>query len=264
LKPRPIIGGILSEPAARWPALFGKSKFFQEHPYFLPCAAAGLLAFISGAIAIPSLKEVSGRKLSYVGLLTKLQSSPTAIAREKDRQRRALEARNGTVTSTTPLLNRHQVYGSRENAEGRDIVEETPATFRSLLIHQVIFPLAVYMVQALVDMSSTVLLPLMYSTSIPLGGLGFDAYHIGVILSVWGVIYAVVMVLVLGRAIRKFGPRTVHIFCYATYFVNIALYPLLAHFVQGSRRVDAKIWAVIVVQLICRLANGMSYGTPFL
>ena len=120
------------------------------------------------------------------------------------------------------------------------------------------------MVQALVDMSSTVLLPLMYSTSIPWGGLGFDAYHIGIILSVWGVIFAVVMVMVLGRTIRKYGPRKVHIFCYATYFVNIALYPLLAHLVRRSGSVDAKVWAVIVIQLVCRLANGMSYGALFL
>ena len=173
------------------------------------------------------------------------------------------------MTSTTPLLYRSQVaqvYDSRGDAERRDtdIVEETPATFRSLLIPQVILPLAVYMVQALIDMSSTILIPLMYSTSIPLGGLGFDAYHIGVILSVWGVVYAVVMILVLGRAIRRFGPRAVHIFSYATYFVNFALYPLLAHLVRRAGRVDATAWAVIVVQLACRLVNGMSYGTLFL
>jgi len=117
------------------------------------------------------------------------------------------------------------------------------------------------MVQAVIDMSSQVLLPLMFSTSIELGGLGLDAYDIGIIMSGWGVINAIFMVMVLGRVIRKFGPRAVHIFCYATYFGNIALYPLLAHYVQRSGRVDAKAWAVIVVQLACRLANGMSYGT---
>ena len=114
------------------------------------------------------------------------------------------------------------------------------------------------MVQALVDMSSTILLPLMYSTSIPLGGLGFDAYHIGIIMSVWGVVYARVMVL--GRAIRRFGPRTVHIFSYGTYFANFALYPLLAYLVRHSGSVDAKAWGAIVVRLACRLVNGKSYG----
>ena len=171
--------------------------------------------------------------------------------------------------STSPLLDRApQDYGSREDTERGDIATETqvaesPATFKDLLIPQVLLPLAVYMVQALVDMASTVLLPLMYSTSIELGGLGLSAYDIGLILSGWGVISAIVMITVLGWAIRRFGPRAVHIFCYITYFVNLALYPLLAYLVQRSGRVDAKAWAVIVAQLACQLANGMSYGTFF-
>ena len=135
-----------------------------------------------------------------------------------------------------------------------------PTTFRSLLIPQVFLPLAVYMVQALVDMSSTVL-PLMYSILIELGGLDFDAYHIGIILNVWGVVCAVVMVLLLGRAI---GPRTVHIFSYATYSAKITSYSLLANLVRRSGRVGAKTWAVIAVQLTYQPANGMLYGTPFL
>ena len=143
-------------------------------------------------------------------------------------------------------------------------VAEAPATFKDLLIPQVLLPLAVYMVQALVDMSSQVLLPLMYSTSIELGGLGLSAYDIGLILSGFGVVSAITMITALGWVIRRFGPRAVHIFCYATYFVNLALYPLLAHFVQRSGRVDAKAWAVIVLQLACRVANGMSFGTFFL
>ena len=58
-KSRPVIGSILSQPAETWPSLFGTYKFFHQYPYFLPCAAAGLLAFISGTIAFLSLKEVS-------------------------------------------------------------------------------------------------------------------------------------------------------------------------------------------------------------
>jgi len=161
-----------------------------------------------------------------------------------------------------------QDYDSREDIEksgkaAETEVAEASATFWDLLIPQVVLPLVVFMVQAVIDMSVKVLLPLMYSTSIELGGLGFDAYHIGVIMSVWGVINAIFTIMVFGRAIRKFGSRTVHIFCYVTYFVNIALYPLLVHFVQRSGRVDAKVWAVIVLQLACQLGNGVSYGVFF-
>jgi hypothetical protein len=55
---RPIIGGILSTPASRWPKIFGRIAFFQAYPYFLPCAVAALIAFASVPMAIFWLKEV--------------------------------------------------------------------------------------------------------------------------------------------------------------------------------------------------------------
>lgn len=39
---------------------------------------------------------------------------------------------------------------------------------------------------AFVNQSVVVLLPLMFSSSIPLGGLGMSPFQIGVIMSVWG------------------------------------------------------------------------------
>ena len=53
-----MLGGMLSNAADRWPDVFGKNKFIVEHPYFLPSAAAGLIAFISFAISAIALKEV--------------------------------------------------------------------------------------------------------------------------------------------------------------------------------------------------------------
>jgi len=56
---RPIIGGVLSNAAQRWPSTLGRIHYLQDHPYFLPCAVAGLLAFVAFAISFLSLKEVS-------------------------------------------------------------------------------------------------------------------------------------------------------------------------------------------------------------
>jgi len=55
---RPIIGGVLSQPAERWPDTFGRIHFFRRYPYFLPCAAAAFLAFLSYPIAFFGLNEV--------------------------------------------------------------------------------------------------------------------------------------------------------------------------------------------------------------
>ncbi|RDB25878.1 Protein ZINC INDUCED FACILITATOR-LIKE 1 [Hypsizygus marmoreus] len=255
----PILGGILSQPATRWPFLFGKISLFRDHPYFLPCAAASLLAFASGAIAFISLKE----------------TLPSAVAQQKidGQMNSSVEAAKSNTDSTTRLLEDHDSvdYGSSEGSnvsrESRRrssstiLDTEQPPPFKALLTPQVIITLSVYTFLAFVDMSSQILLPLVYSTSIPLGGLGFDAYQIGVILGVWGVINVIVQLSFLGNLIRRFGPTKVHIFSQCSYVWNIGLYPLLSFLVKRSGRVDAKVWTVMIVQLALRLTNNMAYGS---
>jgi hypothetical protein len=53
-----MLGGGLSHPAQNWPKTIGQITFFREHPYFLPCAVAGFIAFVSGLVALFGLKEV--------------------------------------------------------------------------------------------------------------------------------------------------------------------------------------------------------------
>lgn len=56
---RPIIGGVLSNAANRWPDTLGRIAYLRAHPYFIPCAVAGFLAFASFVIGWITLKEVS-------------------------------------------------------------------------------------------------------------------------------------------------------------------------------------------------------------
>ncbi|KAL0569625.1 hypothetical protein V5O48_012334 [Marasmius crinis-equi] len=52
----PALGGILSEPADRWPTIFG-GVLFRENPYFLPCATAALFPLIAFVLCFFFLKE---------------------------------------------------------------------------------------------------------------------------------------------------------------------------------------------------------------
>ncbi|KAL0947403.1 hypothetical protein HGRIS_013516 [Hohenbuehelia grisea] len=52
----PLLGGTFSNPATKYPALFG-GKFFHVYPYFLPCAVAACVAFISVFLAYFFLEE---------------------------------------------------------------------------------------------------------------------------------------------------------------------------------------------------------------
>ncbi|KAG6853283.1 hypothetical protein C0991_005505 [Blastosporella zonata] len=101
----------------------------------------------------------------------------------------------------------------------------------------------------------------MYSTSIPVGGLGFDAYGIGIILSVFGFVNAFVQLFLLGSFVRRFGPRNILALAQFSYAINIGLYPLLTFFARRSGRVDWKVWTIIVAQLVSRLTNGMGWGS---
>ncbi|GLB44763.1 putative major facilitator superfamily protein [Lyophyllum shimeji] len=199
----PILGGILAEPAKRWPRLFGKTGFFHDHPYFLPCAAAGLCALLPGILGLFGLKE----------------TLPPTIQQQKSRRpvRDTLETSDTDATSVTPLLASDiPEYGSSDchDAPGRAEAEHAakryadgPPPFSALLIPQVLLPLVVYMVLAFISTSSQMLLPLMYSTSIPIGGLGLDPYHIGIILSAFGFVNAIVQLLLLPPLVRRFGPK---------------------------------------------------------
>lgn len=68
----PIIGGVLSVPAPRWPDTLGKIEFLREHPYFLPSATAALIAFLSFTVAFLGLREASNSFHSTEKHLAKL------------------------------------------------------------------------------------------------------------------------------------------------------------------------------------------------
>lgn len=55
---RPIIGGIFTSPAQRWPRVFEHIHIVQNHPYLLPCAIAAFLSFTSFSVGTIALKEV--------------------------------------------------------------------------------------------------------------------------------------------------------------------------------------------------------------
>ena len=55
---RPIIGGALSRPAARFPELFGDDKFLKDYPYFLPCAVPATFTVVAWLVTFFFLKEV--------------------------------------------------------------------------------------------------------------------------------------------------------------------------------------------------------------
>ncbi|KAL0569629.1 hypothetical protein V5O48_012338 [Marasmius crinis-equi] len=215
----PALGGILSEPADRWPTIFG-GVFFRENPYFLPCAAAALFAFIAFVSCFFLLKET--HKV-HPRLKPNLESSS-----ERD-----------------PLL---------QNAQNSNV--DSDQQTKELTLYEIIVPnrplqhsLVCHAFHSFTHMSHRVVIPLVYSTSIPEGGLGLSPYQIGVILAVFGVCNAVLQILVWKPLLKRIGPKRMFTLSYTFHFVRIFMMMLARIVAANVGYVNWLVWALIFAQM---------------
>ncbi|KAF8217611.1 major facilitator superfamily domain-containing protein [Mycena galopus ATCC 62051] len=246
----PIIGGLLSNPEERWPNSFGKIQILRDNPYLLPCAAVGFLSL----------------SFFFLGLVGLKESSPMFLARQNRDKLRVAAATDPSLT--TGLLTEDQTtYGavasvdvvetsSRLNSTG--LRDEEPPTLRELFVPRLVIPLINYGFFCFAQTAYQALFPLMYSTSIPNGGLGFSPYLIGVTRGVWGILNSFLLIFLVAPLIRRFGARTIYIFTFGNIAICIGAYPLLSFFAKRAGRIDGIVWTIVVVQLVSNLAISMA------
>jgi len=125
------------------------------------------------------------------------------------------------------------------------------------------FILTNYTIFALIDMCYAVLIPLMWSTPVGIGGLGLSSFQIGLTMGIWGFLNAVVQINVTGRVIRKFGGASVFKFAFVFYLLCFATFPLSTFLAEQHGRVYVGSWLVIASQLFFQVFAYMSYGSYF-
>ncbi len=101
----------------------------------------------------------------------------------------------------------------------------------------------------------------MFSTSIEVGGLGFSPFEIGLILGVWGLLNATLQILFMGRVLIRFGERPVFISSMLAIFLASCAFAFESFFARRAGRVDALVWTLLCLQLICNFMLSASYGT---
>ncbi|KAI0671932.1 major facilitator superfamily domain-containing protein [Trametes maxima] len=266
----PIIGGVFARPADRWPP-FRASPFWTTYPYFLPCIVVACISISAFVIASLGLKEtlptVSRYKKSVdaeprLEDLEKLAHrpdgpSPNAIAEEP---------RSGLIGTSPPLADAKDEKAVID-AQGEPVEinqEERPVTLRSILVPRVLYPILNYGFVSLIDQAVTVLVPLMYSTSIELGGLGFDPFTIGVVQGVGGFVIGIVQIFTFPYMHRKFGSKRLYIGSYITYIVVFAMFPLNSFVTRRAGRVTAATWALVVAQYVTYVGSYMTWGCIFI
>ncbi|KAJ7183241.1 major facilitator superfamily multidrug-resistance, DHA1 sub-family [Mycena filopes] len=218
----PLIGGLLANPTTRWPVL-GNFETLKNHPYFLPCLVAGVIALVSFALAFVGLKE----------------TLPSIVARR-------LKS-TAAPAETDPLI--------------PTASHDAPPPIRDLLTRPVFIALANHGLLCFMSMSNDALVPLFFSTPMNLGGLGLKPNEIGTILGICGFCNAIVQLLFAGRLIRYYGPRRMVTAGSIAIFVQFSLYPLVSFLAQRAGGVDVMVRIALACQLSCICAVYFAYGS---
>lgn len=182
---------------------------------------------------------------------TTLQTLPSIVNKEQ----------NNSPTEETSLL--CDCQNPNYGAESSQCVTKTPHRDSSILSVFTGPLLVVFLNQiflTFLDMSHSVLIPLMYSTSMSLGGLGLDPFHIGVILGGFGCVNSVIQARYLGHFIRKCGAKKVYSIAFSSLFFCFFMYPITSYFARRAGGLDGYVAACIFVQLAFQTMIYMAYG----
>lgn len=157
------------------------------------------------------------------------------------------------TTHDEPRYDATITHSRSERASTTEAVTSSPSTtsFIDLLGSSLLrITLLNHAFLAFTDMSYGVLIPLVYSTSIPVGGLGFSPYQLGITMGVYGFGGGVLNILVLKHILKKLGPRRTYILSYSTLFISFTMFWVLREAAAYYGRVNGVVWALIVVQLL--------------
>jgi hypothetical protein len=186
-----------------------------------------------------------------------VQTLPSAVLQEKHRKAKTQSL--SRPTSSTSLLEDSDDlhYGSigdtiercdgSENSVG---VPQPPSLRTLLLMPRVSIVLLNFGFFSFCDMSRRVLTPLMWSTSLEHGGLGFTPYTIGIAMGISAAVKLFIQATFLGKAIRYFGARKLFAASLFALLVALACFPLEKYIAQRTGSTDWRVWTVITIHLM--------------
>jgi hypothetical protein len=136
-----------------------------------------------------------------------------------------------------------------------------PLPLRALLTRPVVISVMNYCVIALLDSTAGTLIPLVWSSSVELGGLGMSPASIGLWVGGYGFINGIFQFVTFQRLVRRFGPRRIFITSVLCHFPFNAVFPLenmaLRHSSRGLYPIAG---LLIMLQLIATSFSSMGFG----
>ncbi|KAF9526687.1 member of major facilitator superfamily multidrug-resistance, DHA1 sub-family [Crepidotus variabilis] len=245
----PIIGGLLSRPADRFPNVFGNSEFMKKYPYFLPCSVPATFSVSAWIIAFFFLKETS--------------ANPQSIAQYLGFRERKTEAVENPVIIVTSTEEEPLITTEPRNLDGEALSIDEPLPLRSLLTHEVVIAATNYAFLSLVDIGFRAVHPLFLSTPIELGGFGLPPATIGKVLSLFAVLDGLFQVFFFAKIYDRWGPKRVFIAGVLSTIPAFMLFPII-NALARHQGYSLTAWAAVVAQITMFVAVNCSFGAIYI
>ena len=221
----PLIGGVLSRPADRFPKVFGNNEFLKTYPYFLPSAIPATFSLLLWVVTLIYLKE----------------TLPTAMTIT-----RFLGLEKRTVNCSQDTL---KIYET-----------ENPVPLRSLLTYDLVVAAGNYAMLALLDMAFRAVFPVFLSTPIRRGGLGLLPPVVGKILFILGVLNGLFQICLFPRLNDRWGTKTVFLGALMCASPAVALFPVI-NMLARYQGYSYTVWVAVGSQIVIFSIMNLTYST---
>ncbi|KIO21446.1 hypothetical protein M407DRAFT_15815 [Tulasnella calospora MUT 4182] len=216
----PLIGGTLSHPAERYPAIFGSYDFLKDRPYFLPCFISSLFTCFSITIAYFLLEETLPSKV--------LEKKLKAAAKAELLRSPSMPSYGTLTTGLTPDRPQSSSISTPPTCVETPVPKVVAPSTRSLLADQHIrnVLIAGFLLSFVCVGYQTVFVLWAY-TPLSLGGLARKPAEIGYVLSSTGFLGILVSLFLFPALHPRFGTKSIYAWSISLWPVMLVLIPLL-------------------------------------
>lgn len=205
----PALGGFLSQPATKYPKVFGHIQLLKDFPYVLPCFFGAFVCLVSFFWAYFHLQETLDKTITEVELQELIEKSEEG----EEKSEESIEGGKKDFKST---------FDSKK--------ETNFFLLLWFLLRQkdILVTTAIYGFISLSDIIINEIFPLWALTDPKHGGFSFTSNDIGLILSICGPGQLLAQLFLYPKMTDYFGFKKVFLICNTTWTVIVFICPLLA------------------------------------
>ncbi|KAK6511615.1 hypothetical protein TWF481_000530 [Arthrobotrys musiformis] len=202
----PAVGGLLSEPAQKYPSLFPPGGLFDKNPWLLPNLTIAMMMFISGSLTVLFLDEtLESKKYRYDPGRELGKRIESFIGLEFSEE--VVEPRPRTDVEGHP----------KQAAEDYSTNLDTSPTWAEVLTPQSTYLVILFFLSALHRVTAEQLFSLFFATRVhssknPIrlpfhlpGGFGLNSTQLGLMFASLGVVEILTQVFIFAPTARKYG-----------------------------------------------------------